>query len=91
MNTARTSALDDPLLRIVKSAFPSMPASNLLAPLGTTYPQYLVMPVPRERSPVSISELGNRLNLDAHHGGVQRTRPRPNPAFNFQRRLSHAH
>jgi DNA-binding MarR family transcriptional regulator len=37
----------------------------LLAPLGLTYPQYLVMLVLWEQTPVSVSELGERLYLDS--------------------------
>ncbi|MEY2890770.1 MAG: hypothetical protein RJA98_678 [Pseudomonadota bacterium] len=37
----------------------------LLAPLGLTYPQYLVMLVLWEQTPVSVSELGDRLYLDS--------------------------
>lgn len=37
----------------------------LLAPLGLTYPQYLVMLVLWEQSPVSVSQLGERLQLDS--------------------------
>ncbi|HVZ44132.1 MAG TPA: MarR family transcriptional regulator [Ramlibacter sp.] len=37
----------------------------LLAELGLTYPQYLAMLVLWERDGVSVSELGERLNLDS--------------------------
>ena len=37
----------------------------LLAPLGLTYPQYLVMLVLWERDGVMVSELGDRLYLDS--------------------------
>jgi DNA-binding MarR family transcriptional regulator len=37
----------------------------LLADLGLTYPQYLVMLVLWEQSPVSVGELGQRLRLDS--------------------------
>ena len=37
----------------------------LLAPLGLTYPQYLVMLVLWEHSGMSVSELGERLYLDS--------------------------
>ena len=37
----------------------------LLAPLGLTYPQYLVMLVLWERDGVMVSELGERLYLDS--------------------------
>ncbi len=57
----------------------------LLAPLGITYPQYLVMLVLWERDGVSVNELGERLALDsgtltpllkrlAEHGLVERRR-----------------
>lgn len=37
----------------------------LLEPLGLTYPQYLVMLVLWETSPVSVNEVGKRLSLDS--------------------------
>lgn len=37
----------------------------LLAPLGLTYPQYLVMLVLWEQNPASVSQLGERLQLDS--------------------------
>jgi DNA-binding MarR family transcriptional regulator len=37
----------------------------LLAPLGVTYPQYLVMLVLWERDGLSVSQLGERLALDS--------------------------
>ncbi len=37
----------------------------LLAPLGLTYPQYIVMLVLWERDDLSVSELGERLALDS--------------------------
>ena len=37
----------------------------LLAPLGLTYPQYLVMLVLWEEDGVSVSDLGHRLSLDS--------------------------
>ena len=37
----------------------------LLAPLGLTYPQYLVMLVLWEHASMSVSELGDRLYLDS--------------------------
>jgi len=37
----------------------------LLEPLGLTYPQYLVMLVLWERTPRTVSELGERLDLDS--------------------------
>ncbi|MBF6023653.1 MarR family winged helix-turn-helix transcriptional regulator [Lysobacter niastensis] len=38
---------------------------KLLAPLGLTYPQYLVMLVLWERDQVTVSEIGERLFLDS--------------------------
>ena len=38
---------------------------RLLAPLGLTYPQYLVMMVLWEREGLSVSEIGERLFLDS--------------------------
>lgn len=38
---------------------------DLLAPLGVTYPQYLVLLVLWESGPTSVSGLGNRLHLDS--------------------------
>ncbi|AMM22417.1 MarR family transcriptional regulator [Frondihabitans sp. PAMC 28766] len=38
---------------------------ELLAPLGITYPQYLVMLVLWEEGSVSVSHLGDRLHLDS--------------------------
>src|SRR5271155_5753285 len=37
----------------------------LLAPLGLTYPQYLVLLVLWEQDGVSVSQLGDRLGLDS--------------------------
>lgn len=37
----------------------------LLAPLGVTYPQYLVMLVLWERDGLSVKAIGDRLNLDS--------------------------
>lgn len=37
----------------------------LLDPLGLTYPQYLVMLVLWESTPVAVNELGKRLHLDS--------------------------
>lgn len=63
---------DDPLLLDRQVCFPLYAASNLLnrvyrpvlAPLGLTYSQYLVMLLLWERSPVSVGELGERLYVD---------------------------
>ncbi|EHF4985733.1 DNA-binding transcriptional repressor MarR [Citrobacter freundii] len=64
---------DDPLLLDRQICFPIYAASNLLtrvyrpvlAPLGLTYSQYLVMLVLWERSPISVGELGEQLHLDS--------------------------
>lgn len=66
---------DDPLQLGRRVCFPLYAATNplqriyrpVLAPLGLTYSQYLdlVMLVLWERSPVSVSDLGERLHLDS--------------------------
>ena len=64
---------DDALRLDHQICFPLYAASNLmtrlyrplLAELGLTYPQYLVMLVLWESSPVHMSELGQRLYLDS--------------------------
>ncbi|HEY9216021.1 MAG TPA: MarR family transcriptional regulator [Ancylobacter sp.] len=64
---------DDPLQLDRQVCFPLYAATNLLqrvyrpvlAPLGLTYSQYLVMLVLWERSPVSVGDLGGRLHLDS--------------------------
>lgn len=38
---------------------------NLLEPLGLTYPQYLVMMVLWERSPRTVNEIGEAVDLDS--------------------------
>nr|WP_279671520.1 MarR family transcriptional regulator [Flexivirga meconopsidis] len=38
---------------------------ELLAPLGVTYPQYLVLLALWEKSPLTVSELGAQLQLDS--------------------------
>lgn len=73
MAAASNSGLRDPLLLDRQVCFPLYAASNLLtrlyrpvlAPLGLTYPQYLVMLALWERSPMSVGELGERLYLDS--------------------------
>ncbi|WP_172296389.1 MarR family winged helix-turn-helix transcriptional regulator [Pseudoruegeria sp. HB172150] len=63
----------DPLTLDRQICFPLYAASNLLtrkyrevlAPLGLTYPQYLVMLVLWERAPRSVGELGEKLHLDS--------------------------
>jgi DNA-binding MarR family transcriptional regulator len=64
---------DDPLRLDHQICFPLYAASNLmtrlyrplLATLGLTYPQYLVMLVLWETSPAQMSALGRRLHLDS--------------------------
>jgi DNA-binding MarR family transcriptional regulator len=63
---------DNPLLLDRQVCFPLYAASNLiqrlyrplLAPLGLTYSQYLVMLVLWDREPVSVGDLGGCLHLD---------------------------
>lgn len=64
---------DDPLLLDRQVCFPLYAATNLLsrlygpilAELGLTYPQYLVMLVLWERQPQTVGMLGTRLYLDS--------------------------
>jgi DNA-binding MarR family transcriptional regulator len=65
---------DEDYLRLdLQVCFPLYAASNLLgrlyrpvlAPLGLTYPQYLVMLVLWQEAPQSVSALGDRLHLDS--------------------------
>ncbi|MFA6125163.1 MAG: MarR family transcriptional regulator [Sphingomonas sp.] len=65
---------DDDFLRLdLQVCFPLYAASNLfsrlyrpvLAKLGLTYPQYLVMLVLWEQAPQSVGTLGERLHLDS--------------------------
>jgi DNA-binding MarR family transcriptional regulator len=73
MNPTQILRDDDPLLLDRQVCFPLYAASNLLtrvyrpvlAPLGLTYSQYLVMLVLWEQSPASVGELGERLHLDS--------------------------
>lgn len=63
---------DDPLLLHSQVCFPLYAATNLLqrlyrpllAPLGLTYSQYLVMLILWERAPVTVGEIGACLHLD---------------------------
>lgn len=64
---------DDDLLQLDRQVcFPLYAATNLLqrlyrpvlAPLGLTYSQYLVMLVLWEQTPLSVGDLGERLYLD---------------------------
>lgn len=64
---------DDPLLLDRQVCFPLYAATNLLnrlygpilAELGLTYPQYLVMLVLWEQHPQTVGALGARLHLDS--------------------------
>ncbi len=69
-----TSEFDDDALTLDRQiCFPLYAASNLLtrlyrpvlAKLGLTYPQYLVMLVLWEISPHSVGEIGGKLHLDS--------------------------
>ncbi|MCB1353777.1 MAG: MarR family transcriptional regulator [Rhodobacteraceae bacterium] len=63
---------DDPLRLDKQVCFPLYAATNLLqrlyrpllAPLGLTYSQYLVMLILWERAPVTVGEIGYCLHLD---------------------------
>lgn len=67
------AADDDPLQLDRQVCFPLYAATNLLqrayrpvlAPLGLTYSQYLVMLVLWERDLASVGDLGGRLHLDS--------------------------
>lgn len=68
------SEFDDDALKLDRQiCFPLYAASNLLtrlyrpvlATLGLTYPQYLVMLVLWEKSPHSVGEIGGKLHLDS--------------------------
>ncbi len=70
---ALSDDLDDPLRLDRQICFPLYAATNLitrlyrpiLAELGLTYSQYLVMLVLWEQAPLSVSALGERLHLDS--------------------------
>lgn len=70
--TARSEG-ENPLLLDMQVCFPLYAATNLLnrlygpilAGLGLTYPQYLVMLVLWERQPQTVGALGTRLYLDS--------------------------
>ncbi|MEF2976798.1 MarR family winged helix-turn-helix transcriptional regulator [Subtercola sp. YIM 133946] len=66
---SRSSAplLDEQICFALYNASRAMTANyrTLLEPLGLTYPQYLVMLVLWESEPVTVSELGERLQLDS--------------------------
>lgn len=86
----RTPLLDEQVCFALYSASRAITATyrDLLAPLGLTYPQYLVMLVLWEQGPTTVSGLGERLQLESgtlspllrrldEAGLVRRTRPRP--------------
>ena len=67
-----TELSDDPLRLDNQVCFPLYAATNLLqrlyrpllAPLGLTYSQYLVMLILWEHAPVTVGEIGSCLHLD---------------------------
>ena len=67
-----TEPRDNPLRLDNQVCFPLYAATNLLqrlyrpllAPLGLTYSQYLVMLILWERAPVTVGEIGSCLHLD---------------------------
>ena len=67
-----TESSDNPLRLDNQVCFPLYAATNLLqrlyrpllAPLGLTYSQYLVMLILWERAPVTVGEIGSCLHLD---------------------------
>jgi len=73
MDTHPPLSRDNLLLLDQQLCFPLYAASNavtrayrpMLEPLGLTYPQYLVMLVLWENTPLSVSEIGHRLHLDS--------------------------
>lgn len=67
MPSAPVTTLDDLLCFDLYAASRAVTARYrpLLEPLGLTYPQYLVMVVLWEGTPVTMSELGARLHLDS--------------------------
>lgn len=73
MNTQRAQAATPPLLLDQQLCFALYAANlamgkvyrKLLAELGLTYPQYLVMLVLWERDGLTVSEIGARLYLDS--------------------------
>ncbi|KFF59879.1 MarR family transcriptional regulator [Cryobacterium sp. MLB-32] len=69
MTTAapRIPVLDEQICFALYSASRAITARyrDLLDPLGLTYPQYLVLLVLWESGPISVSGLGERLNLDS--------------------------
>lgn len=67
MSTSPGLSLDDQLCFALYAASRAVTARYrpLLHSLGITYPQYLVLLVLWERGPVSVGELGRRLQLDS--------------------------
>lgn len=63
----RTPVLDEQICFALYSASRAITARyrDLLDPLGLTYPQYLVLLVLWESGTVSVTGLGDRLNLDS--------------------------
>ncbi|MET4705771.1 MarR family transcriptional regulator [Frigoribacterium sp. UYMn621] len=64
---ASAPRLDEQICFALYSASRALTARyrELLAPLGVTYPQYLVLMVLWERDAITVSELGERLQLDS--------------------------
>ncbi|MFD1715947.1 MarR family winged helix-turn-helix transcriptional regulator [Amnibacterium flavum] len=63
----KTLGVDQQICFALYSASRSLTARyrDLLAPLGVTYPQYLVLLVLWETAPLSIGAIGERLQLDS--------------------------
>ena len=66
-STDKVPKLDDQICFAFYSASRAITARyrELLAPLGVTYPQYLVLMVLWETDAITVSELGDRLQLDS--------------------------
>jgi DNA-binding MarR family transcriptional regulator len=62
-----TPGLDEQICFALYSASRSLTARyrDLLAPLGITYPQYLVLLVLWQEAPMTVGALGDRLQLDS--------------------------
>jgi len=67
LSTDTVPKLDDQICFAFYSASRAITARyrELLAPLGVTYPQYLVLMVLWETDAVTVTELGERLQLDS--------------------------
>jgi hypothetical protein len=65
--TAENTSLDEQICFALYNASRALTARyrDLLAPLGVTYPQYLVMLVLWENRTATVSQLGERLHLDS--------------------------